>query len=150
MQQTTTPSTPPSFVRTLLRLSDTNLTIADPEQDVRGRKTIDSNGQEIGKVEDLFIDDTEKHVRFLELSAGGIFGIGSRKFLIPVDAIARIEKSAVYLDRTHEHIEGAPTYNPKVTDETARDQYFSDVYAYYGYLPYWASGYAYPIFPPYL
>jgi sporulation protein YlmC with PRC-barrel domain len=47
----------------LLRLSDTDLKVADSTEDIRGRKVVDKDGKEIGDVDDLMIDDFERKVR---------------------------------------------------------------------------------------
>src|SRR5690242_899054 len=54
----------------LIRLGDTNMTVLDPGLDIRGRRVIDNNGHEIGHVDDLMIDDTEKRVRFMRVADG--------------------------------------------------------------------------------
>jgi sporulation protein YlmC with PRC-barrel domain len=72
---------------TLVNLGDTGLTVADPNADVRGRAVVDHNGEEIGKVDDLLIDDRERRVRFLRVGHGGFLGIGASHFLVPVDAV---------------------------------------------------------------
>jgi sporulation protein YlmC with PRC-barrel domain len=132
---------------TLLKLSDTQLTLSDPKQDIRGRKVVDSAGQDIGEIDDLMIDNKEKKVRFLQVASGGFLGLGARKFLIPVDAIQRIDKEAVRISRSREHIAGAPDYDPKlVCDQGHLDQ----LYTYYGIAPYWMGGYMYPTYPFYL
>jgi sporulation protein YlmC with PRC-barrel domain len=58
----------------LVRLSDTELTVADPAADMRNRKVVDRDGEEIGEVDDLLIDAPEKRVRFLEVASGGFLG----------------------------------------------------------------------------
>ncbi len=128
---------------TLLRLSDTALTLSHPEEDVRGRKVIDASGEQIGHVDDLMIDDQEKKVRFLQVASGGFLGIGRTKVLIPVDVIQKITPEAVQIDRTREHVAGSPPYDPEVTDQPDWSVY----YAYYGADPFWAPGYTYPMYP---
>ena len=83
----------------LVNLDDTDLTIADPSEDICGYKVSARDGDDIGKVEGLMIDGNDRKVRFLEVGAGGFLGIGERKFLIPVDAISRVEDDQVYVDR---------------------------------------------------
>ena len=53
---------------TLVRLSDTDLTVANPAEDIRNRNVVDRNNEEIGDVNDLFIDNRDKRVRFLEVA----------------------------------------------------------------------------------
>ena len=50
---------------TIVKLSDTDLTLSDPKRDIRGRKVIDLAGDEVGHIDDLMIDSKEKKVRFL-------------------------------------------------------------------------------------
>ncbi len=97
---------------TLSKLGDTDFTVADPEEDIRGRKVVDRSGGEIGEVDALLIDDRETKVRFLRVAAGGFLGISERHFLIPVDAVTRIDDDHVHVDQTREHITGAPAYDP--------------------------------------
>lgn len=130
---------------TLIKLSDTDLTVLDPKQDIRGRKVVDSRGHEIGDIDDLLIDDTEHKVRFLRVAGGGFLGIGGQKFLIPVDAIGGIDEDVVHIDRTREHIVGAPRYDPDLADQ----KYTEQLYGYYGYVPFWGAGYMYPSYPFY-
>jgi sporulation protein YlmC with PRC-barrel domain len=131
--------------RTLLKLGDTQLSLAEPAHDVRGRKVIDSNGEEIGEVLDLLIDDTEKRVRFLLVRSGGILGVGAQRILIPVDAVTRVGNQKVYIDRNRQHVAASPAYDPEVVDRN----YIDRLYTHYGYAPFWAAGYLYPVFPFY-
>jgi CBS domain-containing protein/sporulation protein YlmC with PRC-barrel domain len=129
----------------LVRLSDTNLTLADPAEDIRGLQALDMSGEELGTVDDLFIDEQEPKVRFLEVSSGGFLGLGATKFLLPVDAITRISPDEVHINQSRERVAGAPRYDPKLVEE----RYVSDVYSHYGYPPYWGPDYRYPPYPHY-
>lgn len=130
---------------TLLRLSDTGLTLADRSEDIRGRKALDMANEELGEVDDLLIDEQEHKVRFLQVASGGFLGLGKTKFLLPVDAIMRITPDAVYINQTRERIADAPHYDPALVDE----RYINDLYGHYGYPPYWGLGYQYPPYPDY-
>ncbi len=124
----------------LLSIGDEKLMVNDPAEDVRGRKVLDKAGEEIGEV-----DDREHKVRFLRVAAGGFLGLGETKFLVPVDAITRVEAKAVHVDQTRDHVASGPRYDPKLVDEPHLDS----VYGHYGYSPYWGAGYMYPMFPYY-
>jgi sporulation protein YlmC with PRC-barrel domain len=130
----------------LQRLSDTNLMIGDAQQDVRGSKVIDRHGQEIGTVSALFVDDAERKLRMLEISAGGFLGLGARHLLLPVDAITAVGKHEVYVDRAREHVVRSPAYDPSLIERPAYE-HWEPYYGYYGLLPYWTDGYMYPHFP---
>lgn len=131
---------------TLLKLSDTNLTVGDPAEDVRGRKVLDRHGDEIGEVEDLMIDNQESKIRFLQIGTGGFLGIGEKKFLLPVDVVTRIDEDHVHIDKTRDHVAGGPEYDPNLVADYG---YYDSLYGYYGYSPYWAPGYMYPAYPYY-
>lgn len=114
------------------------MTAADPGDDVRGRTVIDRAGEEIGEVDALLVDEGEEKVRFLEVAAGGFLGLGERKFLIPVDAVTRIDAKQVHVDQERQRIVGAPAYDPAVTQ---RPDYDEDIVGYDGYTPFWGPGY---------
>ena len=126
-------------------LRDTNLTVADPTEDIRERRVLDKAGQEIGTVDDLLIDERERKVRLLQIKAGGLLGLGETKFLVPVDAITRISGDTVDIDQTREQVVGAPRYDPALT----REPDWTDLYQHYGYRPFYGPDYVAPPFPYY-
>lgn len=127
----------------LLSIGDEKLVVNDPPEDVRSRKVLDKAGQEIGEVDDLLVDEREHKVRFLRVAAGGFLGLGETKFLIPIDAITKVEAKAVHVDQTRDHVTRGPCYDPKLVDEP----HLNEVYSHYSYLPYWGMGYMNPMFP---
>lgn len=129
---------------TLSKLSDTGQTVTPSGEDIRGRTVKDKDGQDLGKVHDLLIDDEEHKVRFLLVEHGGFLGLGQTKSFVPVDAITTITADEVVINHTREHVAGAPPYDPDIVDELT---YPADIYGYYGYTPYWGAGYAYPFYP---
>lgn len=129
---------------TLIKLSDSTLTVADPAEDVRGSKVLDRNGDDIGTVDDLLLDDQEHRVRFLEVAHGGFLGIGEEHFLVPVDAVKRIDADHVHIDRQRADLSEVPGYNPALAEAP---DYYGNVYGWWGYSPYWVPGYAYPPYP---
>ncbi len=129
---------------TLRTLREAGETIADEEQDVRGRDVIAKDGEKVGKVDALFVDNDEEKVRFLRIEAGGFLGIGERKWLIPVDAITRVDKDEVHVDQSHDRIVSSPVYDPTVMATPSND-YYGGLYGYYGMAPFWGGGYMYPM-----
>jgi sporulation protein YlmC with PRC-barrel domain len=128
----------------LVQLSETNLTVADPAADVRGRHVVDDRGQDVGKVDDLLVDDRESKVRFLRIGSGGFLGMGKEHFLVPVEAVASVGDDRVTIDRGREQLGDVPAYDPALTND---DTYYSNLYGWWGHGPYWQSGYVYPPFP---
>jgi len=132
---------------TLRRLRDMGETVANADEDIRGRTVLDNTGKHVGAVDGLLVDDAENKVRFLRVECGGFLGVGATHVLIPVDAITRITGDAVTIDRGGEHLHGAPRYDPALINQD--EGYWGNVYGYYGYAPYWGPGYMYPPYPYY-
>jgi sporulation protein YlmC with PRC-barrel domain len=133
---------------TLRRLRDIGETVANADEDVRGRKVLDSAGKNIGTIDGLMIDEAEKKVRFLRVECGGFLGLGATHVMIPVDAISSVTDDAVTIDRGGEHLHVAPRYDPALVKEPD-ERYWSNVYGYYGMAPFWGPGYMYPEYPHY-
>ncbi|MBW3633728.1 MAG: PRC-barrel domain-containing protein [Chloroflexi bacterium] len=114
-----------------MKLGDTDLTISDPQEDIRGRWVIDRNGEEIGFIDDLLIDDQERNVRFLQI-ASGVVGVGAQTFLVPIDAITEMDDDEIVIDLTRGRIASAPKYDPNVAHD---QEYYGNVCRYYGYPP---------------
>jgi sporulation protein YlmC with PRC-barrel domain len=116
--------------------------------DIRGYEVVDRNGDQVGKVDDLMIDDQENRVRFIRVGSGGFLGIGQDHYLVPIEAVSRVndEQKTVDIDRSREKMSDVPVYDPELV--TDRD-YYGGIYGYWGYDPYWAPGYVYPAAFPY-
>jgi uncharacterized protein YrrD len=126
---------------TLVRLSDIDETVADPKSDIRGRRVFDANNQQLGKIDALFLDDTERKVRFFEVESGGFLGLGEAKSLIPVDAITKITPDEVHINQSSKIVAGAPRYDPALVEQS---HVYENTYGYYGMMPFWGMNYAYP------
>ncbi|MCK6210416.1 PRC-barrel domain-containing protein [Georgenia sp. EYE_87] len=125
----------------LVPVTETDRTIADPDLDVRGRDVVTSDGEKVGSVDDILIDDEELRVRFLRVSSGGFLGIGKDHFLVPVDVITGIEPERVRVDRDRARLSDVPAYDPELVRE---GDYYQNLYGWWGAPPYWGAGYTYP------
>lgn len=100
----------------LVRLADMDdYEVADGEPDVRGWSVASATGQELGKVESLFVDPAALKVRYLEVQvkqeATGTDG--DSYMLIPI-GLARLDddRDVVRLDRlSSSGLRGAPVYD---------------------------------------
>ncbi len=86
----------------LVKLSDAEFRFEDPALDIRGLGVFNRDGKQLGDVKDLYIDTEKRKIRFLDVGAGGFLGLGERRFLIPVEAVAEIDDDAVTVDYTRE------------------------------------------------
>ena len=117
---------------TLIDLDDTDLTVANPEEDIRGRKVIDKNKNEIGDVDGLLIDEGERRVRFVQVGSGGFLGLGKKARLIPVRAITEVDEATVLVDTTRQQVFDSPAYDPALVEAP----HYVAVYNYYGFPPF--------------
>ncbi|QNP61722.1 PRC-barrel domain-containing protein [Streptomyces genisteinicus] len=128
----------------LTTLTDSDQAVAHAEEDVRGRKVRDAEGNDLGRVADLLVDAEERKVRFLLVEHGGFLGLGEKKSFVPVDAVVRVTDDSVHIAPSHQQVAGAPAYDPDLVDA---GEYYAGVYRHYGYAPYWGAGYVYPGYP---
>jgi sporulation protein YlmC with PRC-barrel domain len=61
----------------LTKLSETELPLEEPWQDMRGLDVYDIQDEQMGSVEDLYIDREVRLASYLVVSAGGFLGIGN-------------------------------------------------------------------------
>ena len=119
----------------LVKLGDTDFRLEEPEQDIRGLDVYDDEGNQIGSVEDLYVDTEERQVRFLDVGAGGFLGIGEKHFMIPVEAVTDVGDDGVTIEHDTEKVTSSPPFDTDVVPPTA--DYQREVYGYYGYTPTW-------------
>ena len=117
----------------LIKLSDSEkLLLREPLQNLRGLDVYDSNGEQIGTVEDLYVDQEAQFPRFLDVGAGGFLGIGKKHFLVPFEEVSRSvsEEERVVVRQNRDKVLGSPDFDP---DEMPEVDLQRAVYAYYGY-----------------
>ena len=130
---------------TLVKLSDLDHVIADPDDDIRGRTVRDANGEDLGKVDDLLVDAKQRKVRFLRVESGGVLGIGATPSFIPIEAVTDVDEE-VHINQSANTVADAPRYDPELVERPQTD-YYDRVYGYYGYVPFWGPGYVPPSRP---
>ncbi|MDA7423355.1 photosynthetic reaction center subunit H [Thalassococcus lentus] len=96
-------------------------------RDPRGLPVVAGDGKIVGKISDMWIDEPEQLVRYLEIDLDGEFGGGSR--LVPL-TLARILRNQVKVHSIYgEHFAGVPTI--KATGQVTKLEE-EKICAYYG------------------
>jgi sporulation protein YlmC with PRC-barrel domain len=114
----------------LTKLSEVDLLLEEPWQDIRGLEVYDVNGEQIGDVEDLYVDRDSRLPRFLEVSAGGFLGIGKKHFLIPIEEVSReMGEDRVTVNQPRDKVVESPDFDP---DDVANPDIQRAIHAYYG------------------
>jgi sporulation protein YlmC with PRC-barrel domain len=99
----------------LTKLSESDLRLEEPWQDIRGLDVYDSTDEQIGSVEDLYVDREARQPRFLVVSAGGFLGLGKKHFLIPVEDVSRdVGEERVTVTQPRDKVVNSPEFDPDV------------------------------------
>jgi sporulation protein YlmC with PRC-barrel domain len=116
----------------LAKLSETDLPLEEPWQDMRGLDVYDNRDEQIGSVADLYVDREVRLPSYLVVSAGGFLGIGKKHFLIPVEEVSRdVGEERVTITVQREKVLNSPEFDPDVGVPDADLQRAID--AYYGH-----------------
>jgi sporulation protein YlmC with PRC-barrel domain len=76
--------------------------------DVLGSQVVNSNGDEVGEIDDLVMQGDSY---FAVLSVGGFLGIGDKEVAVPLDELKLGEdKSYLMSPKTEEQLENLPEY----------------------------------------
>jgi hypothetical protein len=106
--------------------------LKEPWQDIRG---LDVQGEQVGTVENLYVDRVVRLPRFLDVSGDGFLGMRKKYyFLVPVEELSRevSEEERVTVNQNRAKVVGSPELDP---DEAPRVNLQRAVYAYYDYSP---------------
>ena len=97
-----------------------------------------SQGEDLGQIEELMIDIDQGRVAYAVLSHGGTLGIGSKLFAIPWEALTvDTENKRFVLDIPREKLEKAPGFDKDNWPDFSSREWQTEIYRYYGYEPYW-------------
>jgi sporulation protein YlmC with PRC-barrel domain len=99
---------------------------------------IEASDGDIGTVSDFLFDDASWQVRWLVVDTGN--WLSGRKVLLPPSALGRIDaKDSVFAVKlTKQQVKDSPEID---TDRPVSRQMENSVYDYYGWSPYWGSGF---------
>lgn len=114
----------------LIKLGATDTTLEAPEHDTRGREVFDNAGEDLGRIEELYVDERERAVRFLEVRASDALGVENRNFLVPVEAVSETSEDRVALNQSREKVISSPE-SPAGEVPSLRHQ--EDSQKYYGF-----------------
>ena len=78
-------------------------------EEVLGSSVVNANGDEVAKIDDVVLDQNQRH--YAILSVGGFLGIGDKKVAIPLDEM-QLGEDETYLmsTETEEQLEQMPEY----------------------------------------
>lgn len=103
-----------------------NLPLFADVETLRWRQLIDCDGDRVGTIEAIAVDEQTGRVEFIEVGRGGFLGFGAERFLVPVTRIVRVEEKSVQIDRPLVGLEGVPGYEPDRLTDPAYCQHVRD------------------------
>lgn len=99
---------------------------------------IEATDGPIGSITDFLFDDATWLVRWLVVDTGGF--LGGKQVLLPPSALSHVNhigrRFSVHL--TKQQVKDSPNIN---FDEPVSNQMETDLYDYYGWSPYWSTGF---------
>ena len=105
---------------------------------LRGDRVRNSAGEDLGKIEEIMIDIPTGQIAYAVLSFGGFLGMGNKLFALPWESLTVNERDHEFvLDVDKKTLQAAPGFDKDNWPDMTNEQWGSQVYAYYGYKPYW-------------
>lgn len=93
----------------------------------------DTQGRDIGRVEDLILDASSGTIDFALVKFGGVLGMGTKYHLIPWPMLAvDTERRTFRMNVTKEQVDRAPSFDRKHVPTTDDRQYLDSVFQYWG------------------
>ncbi|QPC81542.1 PRC-barrel domain-containing protein [Phototrophicus methaneseepsis] len=105
---------------------------------LNGTNVVNTQGEDIGHIEDLMIDLTTGRILYAVLSFGGILGIGNKLFAVPFQSFTIDQNNERFiLDANKERLQNAPGFDKDHWPQTGNMDFQNEVYRYYDVDPYW-------------
>jgi sporulation protein YlmC with PRC-barrel domain len=99
-----------------------------------GADVQNQRGEKIGEIDKVLIDVPTGQVGYVLLSGGGMFGVGTDRYVVPFNALQVSSSDAFTLQMTRDQLMKAPAGDI----ETALNQdQGRQIHQYYGVSPYW-------------
>jgi len=105
---------------------------------LQGTQVRNSEGDDLGKIEEIMLDQTSGKVAYAVLSFGGFMGMGDKLFAIPWKAISLDqENKKAILDVQPDVLDNAPGFDKDHWPDFADPQWGESIHSHYNSTPYW-------------
>lgn len=126
----------------LVYLGSSGLEIAPASDDLRGLVVVGPDGLRIGEVDDVVVDLPARRARLISVASGGILGFASRRALIPVEVVTKVD-DRVHVDCSyadvHDRAGGSHERSSMDFDRVAA-AVAEATYDAHGIVPFWKVG----------
>lgn len=105
---------------------------------ISGDKVVNRQGEDLGDIKDLMIDVDSGRVAYAVLEFGGVFGLGSKLFAVPLSVMEiDTDNHRFIFEKDKELLKQAPGFDKDHWPDFADRTWGSSVHSYYGVRPYW-------------
>lgn len=112
--------------------------IVKANREVVGRKVINTQGENLGKIEEVMLDSVPGRIAYAVLSFGGFLGLNDKLFAVPWNSLHYDPSQGAFVLRADKRfLENAPGFNKDNWPDMADTGWRSTVYTYYSARPYW-------------
>jgi hypothetical protein len=103
-----------------------------PHRGQRQKSVLASRERNMGTVENLYVEEDSKDMRFVvDVVTNGFLGLGRKHHLVAVEAVSEEDPGSMRLGVDQETVQRAPTFpNPRVG---ANEEYPRSIREHYGY-----------------
>lgn len=97
-----------------------------------GDDVINSEGENLGEIEDFMIDLTNGRVVYAIVSFEGVLGIGERLFAVPLSVLRMDEDARCFvLNATREKLNNAPGFEPDQWPDMSDSEWAGQIQTYW-------------------
>ena len=103
---------------------------------ILGMKVMNTEREDLGKIEDLVIDTRDSRVAYAILSFGGLLGMGDKHFVIPWQALTiDLSQRVALLQIDKDRLENAPGFDKDSWPDLDDAAWATSIHSHYGYRP---------------
>jgi sporulation protein YlmC with PRC-barrel domain len=104
---------------------------ASPQHEMRQKSVLDSAGTVVGTVANLYVDESSRQLRFLDVLTSDFLGLERKHHLLPVEAVSDQDPGSITLGVDQETVQSGPDFpNSHVVPD---EDYQRTVREHYGY-----------------
>ncbi len=105
---------------------------------MQGTDVKNAKGESLGDIKDLMIDLSSGRVAYAVVEFGGLFGIGSKLFAVPLQAMRQNAADKCFvMDTTKQALENAHGFDKDHWPDFADRTWQESVHKHYSTTPYW-------------
>lgn len=98
-----------------------------------GKEVTNREGQNLGEIQNLFVDGRAQRVHYAVLSFGGFLGLGDKLFAFPMDRFNLTrDRGELVLNEPQERLRNAPGFERDTWPNYGDPRYFGEVSRYFG------------------